>query len=184
MEFIHGVRNYYSQCRTFYFFSRCIMRTFWCWWLLRRELLSDRLVLHAFGGTVLLSYQRDDGPILITLRYSSIIYQCQADGGCAKQALRLIHPNQKLIDYFSYWVIALRRDMGGNRANGTGKLKVTLFTSEMTGKCIWKEIWAWSTGSWKAACLQLTRKRKLPNDQVACGSDVELAAQQLLYLWI
>lgn len=51
---------------------------------------------------MLLSYQRDDRPILITLTYSSIIYHCQADQDCANQALRLIHPNQKPIDYFSY----------------------------------------------------------------------------------
>lgn len=52
-------------------------------------------------GIMLLIYQCDNRPILITLRYSTIICHCQADQDCANQALRLIHPNPKPIDYFS-----------------------------------------------------------------------------------
>lgn len=52
-------------------------------------------------GISLLIYQCDNRPILITLRYSTIICHCQADQDCANWALRCIHPNQKPIDYFS-----------------------------------------------------------------------------------
>lgn len=82
------------------------------------------------------------------------------------------------------WGIALGSDMGGNTANGRGKLKVTLFTSKMTGKCIWKEIWVWSIGSLIAVCLYLTSKvsPELPSYQLPCSAGDALAARQLPYL--
>lgn len=84
---------------------------------------------------MLLIYQCDNRPILITLRYAAIICHGQADQACANQALGLTQPNQQPIDYSSYLSHCMRRDTGGNRANGRG-LKVTLFTSPMTGEYI------------------------------------------------
>lgn len=93
------------------------------------------LPLASWGGIALLIYQRDNRPILITPRYASIICLCQADQACANQAPGLSQPNQQPIDYSSYLSHCMRRDTGGNRANGRG-LKVTLFTSPMTGQYI------------------------------------------------
>lgn len=93
------------------------------------------LLLASWGGIALLIFQRDKRPILITPRYASTICLCQADQACANQAPGLTQPNQQPIDWSSSLSHCMRRDAGGNRANGRG-LKVTLFTSPMTGQYI------------------------------------------------
>lgn len=100
------------------------------------KVFSVRFLWGGLGGALtLLIYQRDNRPILITPRYASIICLCQADQACANQAPGLTQPNQQPIDYSSYLSHCMRGDTGGNRANGRG-LKVTLFTSPMTGQYI------------------------------------------------
>lgn len=91
------------------------------------------------GGIMLLIYQCDNRPILITPGYATIICHCQTDQACANQALGLTQLNRQPIDYFSYLSHCMRRDTRGNRANGRG-LKVTLFTSPMTREYVWGEI--------------------------------------------
>lgn len=100
------------------FLLRWIKGLFWCCWHKRR---ADARQVDAASpaGSVLLIYQRDNRPILITLRRSAIICHCQGDQECANQAPRLIQPNHKPIDYFSYLShCAARETTGGNRANG------------------------------------------------------------------
>lgn len=110
----------------------------------------------AGGGIALLIYQCDNRLILITPRYASIICLCQADQACANQAPGLTQPNQQPIDYSSCLSHCMRRDTGGNRANGRG-LKVTLFTSPMTGQYIWGEIWAPFRPTHQHVCIKVKK---------------------------
>lgn len=108
------------------------------------------------GGIVHLIYQRDNRPILITPRHASIICLCRADQACANQAPGHPPPNQRPIDDSSYLSHCMRRDTGGNRANGRG-LKVTLFTSPMTGQYIWGEIWAPLCPTRQHVCIKVKK---------------------------
>lgn len=139
-----GCRN--SECRA--------QEYFWC---RRRETVA----VNFLGGIVHLIYQRDNRPILITPRHASIICLCQADQACANQAPGLTQPNQRPIDYCSYLSHCMRRDTGGNRANGRG-LKVTLFTSPMTGQYIWGEIWAPLRPTRQHVCIKVKKLTPQP----------------------
>lgn len=112
------------------------------------------LPLASWGGAVVFIYQCDNRPILITPRYASIICLCQADQACASQAPGLTRLNHQPIDYSSYLSHCMHRDTGGNRANGRG-LKVTLFTSPMTGQYICGEIWAPLCPTHQHVCIKV-----------------------------
>lgn len=101
---------------------------------------------------MLLIYQRDNRPILITPGYATIICHCQADQACANQALGLTQPNRQPIDYSSYLSHCMRRDTGGNRANGRGPQSHIVYISNDRGICLRGN--TGSISSYTPACLK------------------------------
>lgn len=111
-----------------------------------------------WGGyrIVFLNYRRNDRLVLITLTCSAIISHCQADQDGANQSNKTHSPKPD-----AYWLLFILESLHCRETweaielmEGV-RLKVTLFTSKMTGKCLWEEIWAWSFGSQSAVYLSV-----------------------------